>query len=141
MEVRSKILKDERPSRPESEKKHSLTTELWRMFALCWGKDPGSRVSASEVLNLLQHLWVLTSPAWVFSVDSPYDSRPPQRSGPCNLKTVTLQGEDQANQERIDKLDEGGHQLSLTAAPDPRLIVDHRCWTQAWYMTKRDPNC
>ena len=61
VEVQSKILNGDRPSRPEGEKKHSSTTELWRMFGKCWGKDSSRRISASEVLDVLQYLWVLTS--------------------------------------------------------------------------------
>ena len=56
MEVRSKILNGERPHRPEGKKKHALIAELWRIFARCWGKDPTSRASASEALNVLQYL-------------------------------------------------------------------------------------
>ena len=60
-EVRSRIYGGERPRRPEDEKKHALTTELWRIFAKCWGKDPAGRILASEALKRLQYLWVLVS--------------------------------------------------------------------------------
>ena len=61
MSVRSRILSGERPHMPECEKNRALITGLWGVFAGCWGKDPASRISASEALNFLQYLWVLTS--------------------------------------------------------------------------------
>ena len=58
-EVRSKILDGDRPRRPEGEKKRTLTTELWRMFAKCWVKEPGGRISVPGALDVLRYLWVL----------------------------------------------------------------------------------
>ena len=55
-EVRSKILGNERPRRPEGGKECTLTTDLWRMFESCWKKEPGGRISIPRVLNLLQYL-------------------------------------------------------------------------------------
>jgi len=61
MVVKSKIAGGERPGRPECEKKRPLTIGLWRMFAKCWEAEPGSRISASEVLSFLLYLWVMFS--------------------------------------------------------------------------------
>lgn len=69
MEVRSRIFGGERPRRPEGEKKHTLTTELWRTFPKCWGKVPAGRILASEALNILRYLWVLASHVRLISVD------------------------------------------------------------------------
>ena len=59
--VRSRILRGDRPHVPEYEKNGTLIMGLWGVFAGCWGKDPASRILASEALNVLQYLWVLTS--------------------------------------------------------------------------------
>jgi len=117
MELRSKILNGERPHRPEAETKHALIEGLWRIFARCWGKDPAGRVSASEVLNVLQYLWVLTSLLRVHSADSLHDPSPQKRSGSYNSKIATTQGKDQHSQERIDGLDKGGCQIFSPIPP------------------------
>lgn len=56
MEVGTKILNGERPSRPGDEAGHNFTVELWRMFSTCWGKDPDSRITISEALRVLEYL-------------------------------------------------------------------------------------
>ena len=56
MEVRSKILDDERPGQLEGKERHTSTIELWRMFELCWINDSASRISISAALQVLEHL-------------------------------------------------------------------------------------
>jgi hypothetical protein len=137
--VRSKILSGDRPHRPESEEKHTLTVELWRIFAKCWGKDPDSRISLTEALNALQYLWVLNSLRRVPPTDSLYDPSPQQRSGASyNLEKLNARGKDQPSQELIEELDKGGH--SPFATTSPRLIGGNRCWKRTWYIRKRNPN-
>jgi hypothetical protein len=53
MGVQSKIVDGERPRQPEGEKECTLTVELWGVFAKCWGVEPESRISVSDVLQYL----------------------------------------------------------------------------------------
>ena len=55
-EVRSRILDGDRPRRLEGERKSTSATGLWRMFPRCWEKEPDSRISVSQVLDLLRYL-------------------------------------------------------------------------------------
>lgn len=51
------ISNDIRPTRSNAnEEKDSFTMDMWRMFAVCWGNDPDSRTSISEVLRVLEYL-------------------------------------------------------------------------------------
>lgn len=110
--MRSKILGDDRPSRPEGGEEHALTTDLWRVFEKCWRKEPGGRISITRVLDVLRYLWVVDSLGPFVSVDLQYGTSPRQRSGTSYaLEKVTAQVRDPLSQERIDKLDEEGFQL------------------------------
>ena len=53
--MRSRISDDDRPNRSNGEK-DDFTMEMWRMFELCWIKDPDSRTSISEALGVLEYL-------------------------------------------------------------------------------------
>ena len=118
-ELRSKLIDGERPRIPEGKKKHKLTTELWRVFNMCWRREPERRISASEILRVLRRLWVMNPFRSVPFVDSLCGTSPQQRSGASyNLEKATAQGQSQPSQEYIDQLDEGGCWPFLTASPD-----------------------
>ena len=136
-EVKSRILNGERPSRPEGKKKHALATNLWRIFAKCWGKDPAGRVSVYETLDILRYMWVLTSFVYALPVDFS-DGSSPRRSGSYNSKMVVAGGKDHQSQEQIDELDKVGYQLP--SPHRPKLIDEHRCWTRTWCSFKSNPS-
>ena len=128
METNSRILGGERPRIPEDRKTCALTQEVWRVFTKCWEKVPDRRLSISEVLNLLQYLWVPNFVGGLRFADSMYKTSPQRLSGVSSIleRATTLalgQG-----QEQIDELDkEGGWPFSITSSG---LIGDHRFWKQ-----------
>ena len=48
-----KVLADERPKRPEGEAGKLFTDDVWGIVERCWGRNPGNRASAREVLVCL----------------------------------------------------------------------------------------
>ena len=58
--VTQKILKGERPGRPEGEEVVWFTDDLWEMLGLCWSPRPNNRPTIEAVLECLK----LISPAW-----------------------------------------------------------------------------
>ena len=55
----TKIVLGERPERPEGAEALGLTTELWNCLKKCWDQKPEGRIGISEVLALLNSMWVL----------------------------------------------------------------------------------
>ena len=52
--VIQKVLKGERPKRPEGEEGALFTDGIWRMLGLCWKHEPGERTNAEAVLPCLE---------------------------------------------------------------------------------------
>ena len=52
--VLQKVIKGERPGRPEGADGVWFTDDLWQMLNLCWETQPGSRPSVQAVLECLE---------------------------------------------------------------------------------------
>ena len=65
--VISKVLRGERPNRPQGWEAPSLTDNIWEMLELCWKPSPRDRISAKDVLRGLG----VTSPPpeWTSNMD------------------------------------------------------------------------
>ena len=61
-----KVLKGERPKRPEGKEGALLTDDLWEILGLCWRQQPGERTSAKAVLRCLEN--TSTSGSGMFSL-------------------------------------------------------------------------
>ena len=59
--VIQKVLRGERPGRPQGEGGVLFTDDIWRMLELCWKHKPDERASAKAVLSCLQGT---SSPLW-----------------------------------------------------------------------------
>lgn len=54
--VMCKIIKGERPGRPEGVEKGWFTDDLWETMNLCWATQPGSRPSIEAVFECLERV-------------------------------------------------------------------------------------
>ena len=57
-EIETKIVLNQRPSRPERAESFGLTAEVWDCLVRCLDPDPGKRTTVSEALNVLNSAWV-----------------------------------------------------------------------------------
>jgi hypothetical protein len=50
----SKVMRDERPRRPQGDEGKLFTDEIWEVVEHCWKRRPGDRLSAEGVLRRLE---------------------------------------------------------------------------------------
>ena len=54
--VMRKVMKGERPERPEGEERAFFTDDLWQTLEQCWDAQPGNRPSIAAVLECLERV-------------------------------------------------------------------------------------
>lgn len=73
--VFTRVLRGERPKRPQGEAGKHFTDGLWGMVERCWRRDPGDRASAEDVLWYLEGV-LLQSPPSSPDEDHDVDAEP-----------------------------------------------------------------
>ena len=84
-----KVLKGDRPERPQGSGGMYFTDDLWRIVERCWKHEPGSRPSIEGVLQCLgeaSRVW--TPPPWMEVSPPTVDSPTRSSSGSTNEETV-----------------------------------------------------
>jgi len=97
-----KILRGERPERPQGAEGTWFTDGIWGMLELCWKYQPGDRVGAETVLSCLEG-----------------NPSPAQSPSPIAAGGVGTDGDDQS--------DDTMSILSASSSFHPRLISNYPC--------------
>ncbi|KAF9643873.1 kinase-like protein [Thelephora ganbajun] len=70
----TKVLRGERPKRPQGEGGRLFTDGIWEVVELCWKREPGDRASAKDVFQCLGGTPSLSRPSFNVDDDAETDS-------------------------------------------------------------------
>ena len=135
-QVVAKVLKDERPTRPQGADGMWFTDTIWSILEHCWRPGPGDRPKIKDVLNRLVEVSGSWTPPPPRIMANPPMASPPTGSSESSTKEST--SEDEASSASQMDLPQPSQGPRLKGNPDQNLIRLSTYHTSALYYNALD---